>query len=83
MCNALIAPRWGLWVANEILSASDLAERTEILHKAIKVASQCRKLQNFNTSYAIFCGLNFSSISRLRSTWEVRACITTTLSRPN
>lgn len=46
------------------------AQRAEVIGKFVQIAEECLLLNNFNICFAIVCGLQNSSISRLKQTWE-------------
>lgn len=58
------------WVATEICTQPEMKNRVKVVEKMIKIAKCCMKLKNFNTSMAIYSGLNVSAVSRLKQTWE-------------
>ncbi|KAI9203102.1 ras guanine nucleotide exchange factor domain-containing protein [Polychytrium aggregatum] len=59
------------WAATEICTQPDPQQRAKIAERLIAVAKECRRLNNFSTSFAIISGLNNSSVSRLKATWEL------------
>jgi hypothetical protein len=59
------------WVAQEILNQENIKERAEYLKLFIKVANDCVSLNNFNTLFDIFSGLNSAAIHRLKKTWAL------------
>ncbi|KAI8907229.1 ras guanine nucleotide exchange factor domain-containing protein [Gorgonomyces haynaldii] len=58
------------WVATEICTQPEIKNRVKMVEQFIKIAKECRKLNNFNSTMAIVSGLNLVSVSRLKSTWE-------------
>ena len=58
--------RVGLWVATEIVTEHNPSKRKEVLRRCIEIADALRKLQNWNTLFAVISGLNQSSVSRLK-----------------
>lgn len=58
------------WVALEILSRPTAAERARVLSFFIDVAYYCRKMCNFNGSWAVFGAFGLHPVSRLTQTWE-------------
>nr|KAJ3418885.1 hypothetical protein HK105_007708 [Polyrhizophydium stewartii] len=48
----------------------ELKNRVKVVESFIKLARECRKLNNFNTVMAIVSGLNLVAVSRLKATWE-------------
>ncbi|KAM9974759.1 hypothetical protein ACTFIW_008225 [Dictyostelium discoideum] len=61
---------WARWTSSEILSKEKLVERVVTLSFFIDLAKNCVELGNYNAANAIVGGLNHSSISRLKLTWE-------------
>ncbi|KAJ3114007.1 Rap guanine nucleotide exchange factor 4 [Phlyctochytrium bullatum] len=59
----------GYWVATVVVSQSNHRRRVELLEKMIKIAWRCLEYQNFNSAYAIVCGLQTVSVNRLKKTW--------------
>jgi son of sevenless-like protein len=59
-----------LWVASSILWNPKLVDRTNAMVRLIQVAEHLRKVNNFNTMFAIISGLQLSSINRLKFTRE-------------
>jgi len=72
--NILASIRWfnhiSGWVATELLSVQDLSQRAKVLSTFIKLAGRCRKLNDFQTLFAILSGLSISSVFRLKQTWQ-------------
>eukprot|EP00842_Homolaphlyctis_polyrhiza_P006117 jgi/Hompol1/6506/HPOL_002388-RA len=58
------------WVATEVCTQPELKNRVKVIEAFIKIAKECRKLQNMNTLMAIISGLNLVAVSRLKNTWE-------------
>jgi hypothetical protein len=56
-------------IATEIL-VPDIKARAKALSSWIKVAEECRKLNNFNTLMEILAALGMTSVSRLKRTWK-------------
>lgn len=67
-----------LWVATQILSEAEgkLRNRAKIVSNFIKIASELRKVNNFNAVMEITAGLQLSPIYRLKKTWEVSGPLT-------
>jgi hypothetical protein len=57
-------------VASEVMLQTKLEDRVNALKKFIYIASWCLQNNNFSTTFEIAAGLNLSSISRLKKTWE-------------
>jgi len=57
-----------LWVASSILWQPKLVDRANVMSKLIQVAEHLRKLNNFNSMFAVISGLLLSSINRLKFT---------------
>jgi son of sevenless-like protein len=58
------------WVSQEILKHENLKNRTHALRKFIKVARECRKLNNYNACFELVAALNSIAVHRLKKTWE-------------
>ena len=58
------------WVASVILAEASRSRRVQIVTSFIRVASKCRKLNNFNSLAWILSALEHEPINRLRKTWE-------------
>lgn len=59
------------WVAESILSETDIKRRSSIMKHFILIADRCRSLQNFNSVMAILAGLNSSPVHRLKRTKDL------------
>nr|KAJ3412401.1 hypothetical protein HK105_002366 [Polyrhizophydium stewartii] len=59
------------WVVATILSDPDVKRRSGIVKFFIKVAEYCLSMSNFNSLMAINTGLNSSTITRMRRTWDL------------
>ncbi|KAK5667389.1 hypothetical protein QVD99_005990 [Batrachochytrium dendrobatidis] len=59
------------WVATEVCTQPEIKNRAKVIENFIKLAKECRKLNNFNTLMAIVSGLNVVAVSRLKATWEL------------
>ncbi len=59
------------WVQHTILQQKELNKRVGAFTKFIKIADACRNLNNFNSLFAIYCGLTANPIHRLRKTKEL------------
>jgi hypothetical protein len=58
------------WIATEIVKP-DLKYRIKTLTLWIKVAAECKKMNNFNGVMEILAALGLSCVSRLKKTWRV------------
>ncbi|CAZ83876.1 unnamed protein product [Tuber melanosporum] len=58
------------WVAEMILTQTEVRKRVVVIKHFIAVAEKCRLLNNFSTLTAILAALQTSSIHRLKRTWE-------------
>lgn len=58
------------WVVSEVCREKNDTRRIKILKKFIKLAQHCRDFKNYNTLFAILCGLDKPAVRRLRSSWE-------------
>eukprot|EP01135_Chromosphaera_perkinsii_P004800 Nk52_evm31s296 gene=Nk52_evmTU31s296 len=56
------------WVATEICLTADLKKRISVIERFIKIAKTCKRLNNFNTLYAVVSGLNHGSVARMKKT---------------
>jgi len=73
-----------LWVASLILWFSKMKERSNIVTKLVNIAQHVYELRNFNTLFGLLAGLTYSSISRLKYTWnDVQPQVLETLSKLN
>ncbi len=61
--------RLGLWVGTEVLRRTQSTERAAALIKFIKIARKCVELNNFNTAFAIVCGLSQAAVANLHVSW--------------
>lgn len=59
------------WVADDITSRADVAERARALNRFILIAGECRALNSFDVLMAIIAGLQSAPIWRLQKTWEL------------
>ena len=57
------------WVIVEIVLEESMTKRSLMMKKFIKIAQYCKEMQNYNSMHAILCGLEYSSVMRLRQTW--------------
>jgi len=57
------------WVCEEILSYEKALHRAQAINKFLKVALECKKLNNFNDCTNIITGLNSFLIKNLSKTW--------------
>ena len=58
------------WVVTEIVTEPSLQLRARKIKFFLKVAKLCKRLNNFNTMFAITSGLSYGAVTRLRQTWE-------------
>ncbi|KAJ3387557.1 hypothetical protein HDU92_001915 [Lobulomyces angularis] len=59
------------WVPTTICTQPDIKIRVKVIEKFIKIAKSLQMMRNYETSFAIFSGLNVSSVTRLKNTWEI------------
>jgi len=59
-----------LWVVSELVGERKQSERVRIVKHFLKVAKQCKEVQNFNSMFAVISGLNHHAIARMKQTWE-------------
>ena len=58
------------WVVHEILREPNVMKRVKIIKNFIHIAKICKECKNFNSFLAIVSGLDHSTVSRLKETWE-------------
>lgn len=58
------------WVVYEIVKCENLKDRVHALKKMIKIADECRALNNFNAVIEIFGALNSLPVFRLTKTFK-------------
>lgn len=61
------------WVASEILCGPDPSARARQLTKYVTVCQLCASMNNFYGAYAVLTGLTFSSVLRLKATFDKAA----------
>ena len=59
------------WVQAEITSLESLSKRAAMLRRFIRVGENLLTLNNFNSLFALKCGIDASPIHRLKKTWAV------------
>eukprot|EP01117_Protostelium_nocturnum_P014452 TRINITY_DN5498_c0_g1_i1.p1 TRINITY_DN5498_c0_g1~~TRINITY_DN5498_c0_g1_i1.p1 ORF type:complete len:878 (+),score=287.55 TRINITY_DN5498_c0_g1_i1:129-2762(+) len=59
------------WVATEILLSGNVSQRSATVSRFVDAATACFKLKNLSDMVAILCGLNHSTILRLKKTWSM------------
>ncbi|KAK4102466.1 ras GEF [Parathielavia hyrcaniae] len=57
-------------VVDSILQYDEVKKRAHVIKQWIKVATHCSQLHNYDAVTAITCGLNDTSVKRLKMTWE-------------
>jgi len=57
------------WVSSRIVKEERLSKRSKILLRFIEVALELEKLNNFSGLFAVVCGINNSSVLRLKWTF--------------
>ncbi|KAL2164097.1 hypothetical protein VTH06DRAFT_3311 [Thermothelomyces fergusii] len=68
------------WVAEMILSQTDIRKRVVVIRHFVSVADKCRSLNNFSTLTSIISALGTAPIARLKRTWDqVPARVNSTL----
>ena len=65
------ANRLSFFIGSIILIYDKPEERVAVLQKIIHIAKDLRKFNNFHTLMAVIAGLNTSSISRLKKTFDL------------
>ncbi|KAI8807395.1 ras guanine nucleotide exchange factor domain-containing protein [Cladochytrium replicatum] len=58
------------WAATEVCTQPEVQSRARIIEKLIKLAGKCYKQNNYNTVLALVSGLNSSTVTRLKQSWE-------------
>ncbi|KAL2145143.1 hypothetical protein VTI28DRAFT_7893 [Corynascus sepedonium] len=58
------------WVAEMILSQTDIRKRVVVIKHFVSVADKCRSLNNFSTLTSIISALGTAPIARLKRTWD-------------
>ncbi|KAI9740216.1 MAG: hypothetical protein M1834_004794 [Cirrosporium novae-zelandiae] len=58
------------WVAEMILTQSDVKKRVVVIKHFVAVADKCRVLNNFSTLTSIISALGTAPIARLHRTWQ-------------
>ncbi|KAJ4304059.1 cell division cycle- protein [Collariella sp. IMI 366227] len=58
------------WVAEMILSQTDVRKRVVVIKHFVAVADKCRTLNNFSTLTSIISALGTAPIARLKRTWD-------------
>ncbi|KAL2014959.1 hypothetical protein VTK56DRAFT_6723 [Thermocarpiscus australiensis] len=58
------------WVAEMILSQTDVRKRVVVIKHFVAVADKCRALNNFSTLTSIISALGTAPIARLKRTWD-------------
>ncbi|KAL2123342.1 hypothetical protein VTJ04DRAFT_3797 [Mycothermus thermophilus] len=58
------------WVAEMILSQTDVRKRVVVIRHFVAVADKCRMLNNFSTLTSIISALGTAPIARLKRTWD-------------
>jgi len=58
------------WVAEMILSQTDIRKRVVVIKHFVAVADRCRTLNNFSTLTSIISALGTAPIARLKRTWD-------------
>jgi len=59
-----------LWVVAEIVEEVNLSKRVKLVKHFVKIAKQCKEIQNYNSMFAITSGLMHNAVLRLRNTWD-------------
>ncbi|KAK4121872.1 ras GEF [Parathielavia appendiculata] len=57
-------------VVDSILQYEEVKKRAHVIKQWIKIATHCSQLHNYDAVTAITCGLNDTSVKRLKMTWE-------------
>jgi son of sevenless-like protein len=57
------------WLQAEIVACDTLNKRAQMLKRFIRIAEHLMALNNFNSLFAMYCGLGANPIFRLKKTW--------------
>lgn len=60
-----------IWTQRVIISEQDIKVRAALFSKMIKICAECHKLNNFYSTFAIYCGLTTNATFRLKRTKEL------------
>ncbi|KAI3650490.1 hypothetical protein MP228_003971 [Amoeboaphelidium protococcarum] len=63
--------RIGFWVSSVVCAYKDVKKRADAINKFIEIMKYIHKFANYGTLMAIISGLNTTSVSRLKKTWEL------------
>jgi len=58
------------WSVTTIVTTTNVASRAELIEYFIKVATECKKLQNYNGMMEFVSGLQSAPVSRLKRSWS-------------
>ncbi|KAJ3126402.1 Exosome component 5 [Physocladia obscura] len=58
------------YTASLIYKEDTIKKRTKAIKKFIKIAKECRELNNFNTCFAVMHGLKRNMISKMTAAWD-------------
>eukprot|EP00794_Sanderia_malayensis_P016597 gene16597-18286_t len=58
------------WVMREVCSEINVVKRVKIIKRFIKIAKLCNDFKNYNSMFALLSGLDHSSVTRLKGTWD-------------
>eukprot|EP00211_Chloroparvula_japonica_P000447 CAMPEP_0119120358 /NCGR_PEP_ID=MMETSP1310-20130426/1428_1 /TAXON_ID=464262 /ORGANISM="Genus nov. species nov., Strain RCC2339" /LENGTH=1268 /DNA_ID=CAMNT_0007109829 /DNA_START=30 /DNA_END=3836 /DNA_ORIENTATION=- len=58
------------WVASSVVLEMNLAHRRSLVLRFIELSHKLMKQRNFNSMFAVACGLELIHVSRLRNTWK-------------
>ena len=64
-------------VQDSILQQEDANKRAKLIKRWVKIAACCLELRNYDCIMAIVCGLNSTTILRMKRTWDLIAAKTT------
>lgn len=59
------------WVGSTVVQTTDLDQRIKVVTKFIDITNELKKLNNFNSLFALCSGLGLASVFRLKKTWNV------------
>jgi hypothetical protein len=58
------------WISWQVLLPEKSADRAKVMAKVIRLAEECKKLNNFNACFELTSCLTIKSIHRLKKTWK-------------
>ena len=59
-----------MWAATQVVRRDDVEHRALMIQHVLKIATMCRKRNNFHACFALYAGLSISSVDRLKKSWK-------------